>query len=199
MYLRTGENQLYELCFPGTDCTPNDKSDPRMLQKDVADVVDIVICIYHMQTQLFQTYKLRPATYESQHARRGQDLRSENKQSCVSCVKPLRESDFLQNDICVSATYKHNCARTERMKPNTHASPAKSHSGIVLLPQTYICIPVTYKPNCARTNEYIRSETQQTCISAPAKIDCTSCVFLALYESGLEQMMILNKCATREI
>jgi hypothetical protein len=52
-------------------------------------------------------------------------------------------------------------------------------SEIVVLPQTYICTPVTHKPNCARTNEYIRSETQQTCISALAKIDCTSCAFLS--------------------
>jgi hypothetical protein len=36
------------------DCTPNDKPSPRRLQQDVADVVDIVICTCHMQTQLFQ-------------------------------------------------------------------------------------------------------------------------------------------------
>jgi hypothetical protein len=104
------------------------------------------------------------------------------KQALVRIVRQVAERfGSSPNDIFISATYTHNCARAERMKSNTHASPAKNHSEIVLLPQTYICVPVTYKPNCARTNEYICSETQQTCISALAIIDCASCAFLALY------------------
>jgi hypothetical protein len=58
------------------DCAPNDKPGPRRLQKYVADVVDIVICTYHTQTQLFQKTR--------RHAR------SETQQTCIY---PLATTD----------------------------------------------------------------------------------------------------------